>query len=1207
MSIRNYTLVVCLLFLSLPLTAQILNIQPSSAGAEDELTLVFDATQGNAELAEAEKIYMHHGVVTSSVNGTDWEYVIGNWGEDDGVGEMTPVEGQPGKWEFTFSPTIRTYFGVPSGKNIFRIACVFRNADGSLKGTINPGNYDWGSVAANRDIYIDLESGNYLSLTSPASEANIFLSSEETLLISATASAAVSSMKIWLDVGRGYEEKAVVNSGTTISYNYTPSQSTSLGIRITANINGESLSIETRREIILVSSSGVAALPAGLKRGINYQADETKASLVLEAPGKAYAYVVGDFNDWQVREEYQMNITPDGELFWLEIDGLKPGQPYVFQYWTEEGVKIGDPYADQVADPWNDSFIEPEVFPNIPAYDKTTYETATVLQTGQLPFQWAASEENWQRPDLDHLTIYELHLRDFLESHHYQDLIDTLPYLKELGIQAIELMPVSEFEGNDSWGYNPSYFFAPDKYYGTKDDLKQFIQAAHQEGLAVILDMVLNHAYGQNAFLKLYFDESQNRPSPDNPWFNVDYVGPFSWGYDFNHESTYTQNLVDSVNTYWLEEYHFDGFRFDFTKGFTNYAPGGSIDFYDPSRIAILKRMADKIWEVDPEAYVILEHWGPAGEEQELANHGMKMWRNRSYDFVPATIGNPAGSFQGLEAQSHVTFFNSHDERRIAEHVLHEGLSRASYNTRNPLIMYERVKLAAAFNFLSPGPKMMWQFDELGYDIPIDFNGRTGRKPLPWGVDGLGYYEDTLRQYIYDTYQGIFYVRNIIGPDKLARAKKQHQLAGAARRLSYDTDGVDLVVIGNFGLGPTSINPAFPQAGSWYDYFSGEEVSISNPNAMIDLQPGEWHIYTSTRLSEGQPEVVATFDNPVTISPFPFTKEDLITITFDATKAWKNGTEGLIGAEKVYMQAGVVKKDASSELLENIVGTFQDDGIGAMSKVGADLWQITIRPSDYFSIGRTEDIYKLGMWFRDANNENEGYGFRDSRIFFAVESDLPFVQISPAHFDQDSEITITFNARKGNRELLGADKVYIHSSAGVVDSEQPWNNAWNHVIGNWGQDDGVGQMTKVGDGLWEISLVPRDYYRLGVDDHPYWIAAVFRSANGNTKATGTPGEIENGLIHTNLDFFIRNQPATSTEQWVQTEARVFPNPTDGYLNLSEFSGELQFQLFNTSGQQVLTSTLTGEKLVDLSHLQAGIYYYKITNGRQFQSGKVATF
>ncbi|MEZ4985328.1 MAG: alpha-amylase family glycosyl hydrolase [Saprospiraceae bacterium] len=534
-------------------------------------------------------------------------------------------------------------------------------------------------------------------------------------------------------------------------------------------------------------------------------------------------------------------------------------------------------------------------------------------------------------------------------------------------------------------GYNPNYYFAVDKYYGPQDDLKRLIAACHEMGLAVIMDMVMNHAYGTNPMVQLYFDGG--RPAANNPWFNRDYVGPYQWGYDWNHESDYTKAFLDRLNRYWIEEFHVDGYRFDFTKGFTNNAPGGSIEGYDQSRIDILKRMADEIWEVDPAAYIILEHWASASEEQQLGNYGMKMWRNRSYDYVPAVTGALSGSFAGMDIQTHVSYFNSHDERRIAEHALTESLAVAGYNGKDPLVMYERVKMAAAFTFLFPGPKMMWQFDELGYDIDINFNGRVGNKPLPWGPDGLGYYEDPLRQYIYDTYRGILELRQLITPQALAAAQTNHQHTGATRRLQYDMPGMDMVLVGNFGMTGGSINPVFTQTGTWYDYFSGDSISVSDPTAAIQLKAGEWHIYTSERVSEGFPGAVAIYDNPVTITPFPFTQSDAITVRFDATKAFPNGTAGLVDAEKVYFHSGVVLSSPDDTALSNIVGTLADDGLGLMTEVADDIWEITLTPADYYALEAGEEAFKIGMYFRDGPNENLGMGFRNSVIYYDVESE----------------------------------------------------------------------------------------------------------------------------------------------------------------------------------------------------------------------------
>jgi len=131
-------------------------------------------------------------------------------------------------------------------------------------------------------------------------------------------------------------------------------------------------------------------------------------------------------------------------------------------------------------------------------------------------------------------------------------------------------MPVCEFEGNLSWGYNPSFYFAPDKYYGPKNDMKVFIDSCHNRGIAVIMDIVLNHCFGQSPLVQLYLDHygtDEIYIKSPNPWFNTSSPNTlYKWGADFNHESISTQKLVDRINSYWLTDYNIDGFRFDFSK-----------------------------------------------------------------------------------------------------------------------------------------------------------------------------------------------------------------------------------------------------------------------------------------------------------------------------------------------------------------------------------------------------------------------------------------------------------------------------------------------------------------------------------------------------------------------------------------------------------------------------------------------------------------
>ncbi len=465
--------------------------------------------------------------------------------------------------------------------------------------------------------------------------------------------------------------------------------------------------------------------------------------------------------------------------------------------------------------------------------------------------------------------------------------------------------------------------------------------------------------------------------------------------------------------------------------------------------------------------------------------------------------------------------------------------------------MYERVKMAAAFTFLFTGPKMIWQFDELGYDIDINLNGRLGRKPLPWGNAGLGYYENELRQHIFTVYQEVLNLRKTLGADKLATATQSHKLTGNTRRLVYNTSGTDLVVLGNFGLGKESLSPSFTGMGWWYNYFTGDSLQVTNVSTPIELLAGEWRVYTSTKMSNGFIGVVENYQNPVTITPTVFTQDQEITLTFDAQKASKAGTSGLVGATKVYFHSGVVK-DAATGVWSKVVGTLKDDGVGAMTSIGNDKWQIKLTPAVYYNLNASEDIQQLAMYFRDGDNINKGKGFRDKDIYWDVASNDPFVTIDPPAFDIDEEITITFNAGQGNKELLNSNSIYLHSGVGLVDTPNPQSTAWNKVVGNWGQDDGVGKMTRIaGTNKYQIKIKPRTYYGLKDGDFPYWLAAVFRSPDGSKKGTGSPGPLTQGFIASNLDFFLKNQGTTSVQSENEDKWLVYPNPATDKIYFTE--------------------------------------------------------
>jgi 1,4-alpha-glucan branching enzyme len=428
---------------------------------------------------------------------------------------------------------------------------------------------------------------------------------------------------------------------------------------------------------------------------------------------------------------------------------------------------------------------------------------------------------------------------------------DKIGYLKTLGVNAIELMPFNEFEGNDSWGYNPSFYFATDKAYGTSNDFKTFIDACHTNGIAVIMDIVLNHSYGQSPMVRMY--QNGDRVSSENPWYNT--VSPntsYSWGYDFNHESSYTKRFVDSVCAYWMKEYKIDGFRFDFTKGFTN-TPGDGQQ-YDPSRIKVLKRIADEIRKRKSNAIIIFEHLADNSEERELSDYGILLWGNMNYNTNEATMGwgeeSGGGSLKGdLSRASYknrgwnkpnlVSYMESHDEERIMYKNELYGKSITGYNVRELAVGIQRTKAAAVILLSLPGAKMIWQFGELGYDYKLGSSmeeGRLERKPIRWD-----YYNVAERRSLYDLYSQMLRLRQ--EADYFSTENYSADLLNNFKYVTLISEFKRAVSMANFDVTVLSRSVNFGKSSTWKEYFSGTEITTDSENKTITLLPGEFRLY----------------------------------------------------------------------------------------------------------------------------------------------------------------------------------------------------------------------------------------------------------------------------------------------------------------------------------------------------------------------------
>ncbi|RJP72284.1 MAG: T9SS C-terminal target domain-containing protein [Ignavibacteriales bacterium] len=826
--------------------SQVITWQPTFPTDNDSLIVLFDAAQGSKGLqGYTGDVYAHTGVITSkSTSSTDWKYVKTNWGQNTAETKLERIGTD--LYRFKIKPSIRSFYNVPSGETIKQVAFVFRSANSP---------YKEGKTETGGDIFLPVyAAGLNLSILSPSS-VPFFSTLNDTIEIKAVASNAAS---ITLSVN-GQNISTVAND--TLSYNLIADSYGKKRIRLTALSNDGQTKSDSFYFMVNYPES-VQNLPAGIIDGINYTSSTT-ATLSLNAPNKSFIYVIGDFNNWEVDSAYRMNITPDHSHYWLELKNLTPAQEYAFQYFVDGELTIQDPYSEKILDPWNDQYIPGSTYPNLKNYPAgKTSGIVGVLQTAQSGYNWQIT--NFTKPHNTDLVIYEMLLRDFVTTHDYKTLKDTLSYFKNLGVNAIELMPVMEFEGNESWGYNPMMHFALDKYYGTKNDFKAFIDECHANGIAVILDVVLNHSYGLNPLVRLYWNSALSRPAANNPWFNQ--VSPntaYSWGYDFNHQSTATQYYVDRVTSYWLTEYNVDGFRFDFTKGFTNVGGDGSAR--DNSRIAILKRMADKIWEVDSAAYVILEHFADNSEEKELAAYGMMLWGNSNYNYNEASMGYNDNSKSDFSWSSYkargwakphlVSYMESHDEERLMYKNLQYGNSNAAYNIKDTSQALNRMKLVNAFFLAIPGPKMIWQFGELGYDYSIDYNGRVGNKPIRWD-----YRDDAKRMKLYKVIKAMLKLREY---DAFESSNFTTFFNGATKRISITDPSMNVTVIGNFDVVERSMIPYFQNTGTWYDYFTGASLEVTNTQDAVTLQPGEFHIYTTTQLPVPETDILNDVDGNI--------------------------------------------------------------------------------------------------------------------------------------------------------------------------------------------------------------------------------------------------------------------------------------------------------------------------------------------------------
>lgn len=595
------------------------------------------------------------------------------------------------------------------------------------------------------------------------------------------------------------------------------------------------------------------ARPAGVSNGIYYGADGTSVTLCTYAASKTASakrvFLLGDMTDWKLKAEYQ--LYKDGNYFWITLTGLTPGQEYRYQYAVEraDGVKkqISDLYSEKVIHP-DDQYEPKKVDPDLLDYPtgKGANGYVTVIQPGKPKYEWSEATLNFKRPNKNNLVIYELWVYDYTEGRSLKGLMKRLDYIQNLGVNAIELMPICEFDGNYNWGYSPNHYFAPDRAYGSETMYKEFIDECHKRGIAVILDMVFNHATGLNPMNKLY---PYGSDLANNPWFNVNVPHSDNVYEDWNHGFAPAKEMFTRALKYWLTEYKVDGFRLDLSHGLCSDQPNTSV--------ANLKYYYDNgVKAVAPDAYMILEHWGGSmgTERPQLISYGMQCWNNTSNAYCQTAMGwlKDGDGFGEASKDGYVSYCESHDEERMQYKCKKYGNGDLQTNTAARLA---RVAENVAFNVLLNGSHMLWMWEEIGYDFsinsdldhPNDYNEsyRCSKKPRP---EIRGYFTNANRVAAFTKCAQVITLRTQLMPS-VFEGNPSSVSVNSGSKLRKIQWGSNVFAAANFDV--TGNQAVTLPSGTWYDYLNG----ATKANGTYTLAPGELKVFTGT------PVIAPTFDD----------------------------------------------------------------------------------------------------------------------------------------------------------------------------------------------------------------------------------------------------------------------------------------------------------------------------------------------------------
>lgn len=459
---------------------------------------------------------------------------------------------------------------------------------------------------------------------------------------------------------------------------------------------------------------------------------------------------------------------------------------------------------------------------------------------GYLEHPWGAIEETWKTPALEDLIAYEIMLHEFAVD--LQGAHAKLSYLRDLGVNCLEIMPVANVDRTIDWGFEPVGPFGLDERFGKRKDFQRFVQATHEHGIAVMLDMIYGHT-GRNFAYERVYNELRYRENP--------FMGPFAkdmFGPSTNYHLKFTQDFFFTVNHYWLDRYHVDGIRYDCVP---NYYEG----CMDSGYANLVYSTYQKVKETNGTG-----HWqrffhdggihliqcaeqleGPI--EIVEKTYSNCTWQNetldaaksvaagqfgRLYDFgmrlglsgYPVQVSNEndtmsKSALQYLENHDHPRFICRFGTYSLYQEVLREG-NRDHWFKLQPFVIGL---------MLAKGIPMIWQGQEIveNYDVPDSGPARIGTlRPVRWER----FYDDVGKSIIW-LFRRLIALRRDEpvfrrGSYYFFNNWNQHQWRGLLLFERHHKNAWALVAL-NFSEYDHDLEFTFPRAGDYYEQLHGQD------------------------------------------------------------------------------------------------------------------------------------------------------------------------------------------------------------------------------------------------------------------------------------------------------------------------------------------------------------------------------------------------